>query len=239
MYHRVANGIFDYGLRPNALKIYVYLTTLPFHGDTVRVSYSKMAERCAMSRQTALTATAELQDKGLIKKVSNRHDRSVVSNSYVIQRITGSWFKLPQNALKLPKGAFSVYAFLCRCSRNGKAFPSFRLIAQATAMGVQAVRNAVAKLHELRLVALGAYLSGCHNLYWLENKQEQPDQTGVDIGADETKVIYGAVALIQPITDVFAIQTRRILNRFVAVLRRGLDQLFKVGLSPPLAMMEV
>lgn len=148
MFVKIYNGLFDYGLKPKELMVFLFLSYCQNCLGTATVRNATIQQRCGLSENTIRSAVAGLEQKGLLV-VSARQDRDGrrISNQYKLLQLSGAWGKLPVEAFNLDKRDFAVYAYLCRCS-NGqrKAFPSFSHMAAALRMAIGTVQTAVKSL---------------------------------------------------------------------------------------------
>lgn len=169
MFVKIYNSLFDYGLKPKELMVFLFLSYCQNCLGTVTVRNSTMQQRCGLSENTIRSAVAGLEQKGLLV-VSTRQDRDGrrISNQYKLLQLSGAWGKLPVEAFNLDKRDFAVYAYLCRCS-NGqrKAFPSFSHMATVLHMAIGTVQTAIKSLVAAGRLLKAAFRAGKHNLYML------------------------------------------------------------------------
>lgn len=169
MFVKIYNGLFDYGLKPKELMVFLFLSYCQNCLGTATVRNATIQQRCGLSENTIRSAVAGLEQKGLLV-VSARQDREGrrISNQYKLLQLSGAWGKLPVEAFNLDKRDFAVYAYLCRCS-NGqrKAFPSFSHMAAALRMAIGTVQTAVKSLVAAGRLLKAAFRAGKHNLYIL------------------------------------------------------------------------
>lgn len=120
MFVKIYNGLFDYGLKPKELMVFLFLSYCQNCLGTATVRNATIQQRCGLSENTIRSAVAGLEQKGLLV-VSARQDREGrrISNQYKLLQLSGAWGKLPVEAFNLDKRDFAVYAYLCRCS-NGQ-----------------------------------------------------------------------------------------------------------------------
>ena len=148
MFVKIYNGLFDYGLKPKELMVFLFLSYCQNCLGTATVRNATIQQRCGLSENTIRSAVAGLEQKGLLV-VSARQDREGrrISNQYKLLQLSGAWGKLPVEAFNLDKRDFAVYAYLCRCS-NGqrKAFPSFSHMATVLHMAIGTVQTAIKSL---------------------------------------------------------------------------------------------
>ncbi|MCO7111363.1 helix-turn-helix domain-containing protein [Gemmiger formicilis] len=169
MFIKLYNALFDFGLKPKELKVYVYLSACQNCLGTATVRSATVQERCGMSEHTVRTAIAGLAQKGLVT-VCPRRDRNgqQIAHAYKLRYLSGGWCRLPLDALSLPARDFAVYAYLCRCAnRLRKAFPSFTHMANALRVAVTTVQTAIKNLAAAGLLLKAAFRAGKHNLYIL------------------------------------------------------------------------
>lgn len=175
MFIKLYNALFDFGLKPKELKVYVYLSACQNCLGTATVRSATIQERCGMSEHTVRTAIAGLAQKGLVA-VCPRHDRDgqQMAHAYKLRHLRGGWCRLPVSALALPMRDFAVYGYLCRCA-NGqrKAFPSFSHMANALRVTVTTVQMAIKSLAAAGLLLKAAFRAGKHNLYILANTKKE------------------------------------------------------------------
>lgn len=169
MFVKIYNSLFDYGLKPKELMVFLFLSYCQNCLGTATVRNTTIQQRCGLSENTIRSAVAGLEQKGLLV-VSARQDREGrrISNQYKLLQLSGAWGKLPVEAFNLDKRDFAVYAYLCRCS-NGqrKAFPSFSHMATVLHMAIGTVQTAVKSLVAAGRLLKAAFRAGKHNLYIL------------------------------------------------------------------------
>ena len=169
MFVKIYNGLFDYGLKPKELMVFLFLSYCQNCLGTATVRNSTIQQRCGLSENTIRSAVAGLEQKGLLV-VSARQDREGrrISNQYKLRQLSGAWGKLPVEAFCLDKRDFAVYAYLCRCSnRQRKAFPSFSHMATVLHMAIGTVQTAIKSLMAAGRLLKAAFRAGKHNLYIL------------------------------------------------------------------------
>ena len=162
MFIKLYNALFDFGLKPKELKVYVYLSACQNCLGTATVRSATVQERCGMSEHTVRTAIAGLAQKGLVT-VCPRRDRNgqQIAHAYKLRYLSGGWCRLPLDALSLPARDFAVYAYLCRCAnRLRKAFPSFTHMANALRVAVTTVQTAIKNLAAAGLLLKAAFRAG-------------------------------------------------------------------------------
>lgn len=175
MFIKLYNALFDFGLKPKELKVYVYLSACQNCLGTATVRSATVQERCGMSEHTVRTAIAGLAQKGLVT-VCPRRDRNgqQIAHAYKLRYLSGGWCRLPLDALSLPARDFAVYAYLCRCAnRLRKAFPSFTHMANALRVAVTTVQTAIKNLAAAGLLLKAAFRAGKHNLYILVDAKKE------------------------------------------------------------------
>lgn len=169
MFVKIYNSLFEYGLKPKELMVYLFLSYCQNCLGTATVRNATIQQRCGLSENTIRSAVAGLEQKGLLV-VSARQDREGrrISNQYKLRQLSGAWGKLPVEAFNLDKRDFAVYTYLCRCS-NGqrKAFPSFSHMATVLHMAIGTVQTAVKSLVAAGRLLKAAFRAGKHNLYIL------------------------------------------------------------------------
>lgn len=169
MFVKIYNNLFDYGLKPKELMVFLFLSYCQNCLGTATVRNATIQQRCGLSENTIRSAVAGLEQKGLLV-VSARQDREGrrISNQYKLLQLSGAWGKLPVEAFNLDKRDFAVYAYLCRCS-NGqrKAFPSFSHMATVLHMAIGTVQTAIKSLMAAGRLLKAAFRAGKHNLYIL------------------------------------------------------------------------
>lgn len=169
MFVKIYNGLFDYGLKPKELMVFLFLSYCQNCLGTATVRNATIQQRCGLSENTIRSAVAGLEQKGLLV-VSARQDRDGrrISNQYKLLQLSGAWGKLPVEAFNLDKRDFAVYTYLCRCS-NGqrKAFPSFSHMATVLHMAIGTVQTAIKSLVAAGRLLKAAFRAGKHNLYIL------------------------------------------------------------------------
>lgn len=167
MFVKIYNSLFDYGLKPKELMVFLFLSYCQNCLGTATVRNATIQQRCGLSENTIRSAVAGLEQKGLLV-VSARQDRDgrKISNQYKLRQLSGPWGKLPVEAFCLEKRDFAVYAYLCRCSnRQRKAFPSFSHMAAVLHMAIATVQTAVKSLVAAGRLLKAAFRAGKHNLY--------------------------------------------------------------------------
>lgn len=168
---KVSNNIFKFGLSPNAMKVYIYLTCCQNCLGMATVRARTIAAACDISSlATVHTVIHELEAKNLVVKFQRRDAAGdYIANGYDITQLGGKWFWVPgiMNILKLPKSSFVTFLYLRKCARprTGNAFPSFNRMAS----DLHTCRNTIiAAINDLigRLLILKAKIRpGKHNLY--------------------------------------------------------------------------
>lgn len=165
MFVKIYNSLFEYGLKPKELMVYLFLSYCQNCLGTATVRNATIQQRCGLSENTIRSAVAGLEQKGLLV-VSARQDREGrrISNQYKLLQLSGAWGKLPVEAFNLDKRDFAVYAYLCRCS-NGqrKAFPSFSHMATVLHMAIGTVQTAIKSLMAAGRLLKAAFRAGKHN----------------------------------------------------------------------------
>ena len=166
MFVKIYNSLFDYGLKPKELMVFLFLSYCQNCLGTATVRNATIQQRCGLSENTIRSAVAGLEQKGLLV-VSARQDRDGrrISNQYKLRQLSGPWGKLPVEAFTLGKRDFAVYAYLCRCS-NGqrKAFPSLSHMATVLHMAIGTVQTAVKSLVAAGRLLKAAFRAGKHTL---------------------------------------------------------------------------
>ena len=66
MFIKLYNALFDFGLKPKELKVYVYLSACQNCLGTATVRSATVQERCGMSEHTVRTAIAGLAQNCLL-----------------------------------------------------------------------------------------------------------------------------------------------------------------------------
>lgn len=175
MFIKLYNSLFDFGLKPKELKVFVYLSACQNCLGTATVRSATIQQRCGLSEHTVRTAIAGLAQKGLVA-VCPRHDRDgqQLAHAYKLRHLRGGWCRLPVSALALPVRDFAVYGYLCRCAnRRRKAFPSFAHMADALRVAVTTVQTAIKSLAAAGLLLKAAFRAGKHNLYILRAAKKE------------------------------------------------------------------
>lgn len=175
MFIKLYNALFDYGLKPKELKVFVYLSACQNCLGTATVRSATIQQRCGLSEHTVRTAIAGLAQKGLVVVCPRRDcDGQQMAHAYKLRHLRGGWCCLPASALALPVRDFAVYGYLCRCAnRRRKAFPSFAHMANALRVAVTTVQTAIKSLAEAGLLLKAAFRAGKHNLYILANTKKE------------------------------------------------------------------
>lgn len=162
MFVKIYNSLFDYGLKPKELMVFLFLSYCQNCLGTATVRNATIQQRCGLSENTIRSAVAGLEQKGLLV-VSARQDRDGrrISNQYKLLQLSGAWGKLPVEAFNLDKRDFAVYTYLCRCS-NGqrKAFPSFSHMATVLHMAIGTVQTAIKSLVAAGRLLKAAFRAG-------------------------------------------------------------------------------
>lgn len=178
MYVKVYRTVFELGLSPNAMKIYLYLCHIQNCLHNAIVKADTVCSRCNIaSRSTVFAALAELEAKGLIKKYK-RMDRNgdQIANGYHMNTAPhcGKWFLAPVQVFKLERSAFAVFLFLFSCSnKKGRCFPSLTKIMAALHLACKTVIEAIRTLVGLGLVLKAAHWPGRHNLYIVKKAKKE------------------------------------------------------------------
>jgi len=169
MFIKLYNALFDFGLKPKELKVYVYLSACQNCLGTATVRSATIQQRCGMSEHTVRTAIAGLSQKGLVAVCPRRgRDGQQMAHAYKLRYLRGGWCRLPVDALSLPARDFAVYSYLCRCANQRyKAFPSFAHMANALRVAVTTVQTAIKSLAAAGRLVKAAFRAGKHNLYLL------------------------------------------------------------------------
>ena len=84
-YFQVPNDIFEEGLSSYHLAVYMYLCRCGNHGGAAFPSYNTIAKKCGMSKRKAIDVVAELESKGLLRKmVRPKSNKDNYSNLYEV-----------------------------------------------------------------------------------------------------------------------------------------------------------
>lgn len=84
-YFQTPNSIFEAGLNEHELVTYVYLARCGNHGGQAFPSYKDIADKCGISRSTAIRSVKSLEEKGLLSKQVRRNGAcSNQSNIYFL-----------------------------------------------------------------------------------------------------------------------------------------------------------
>lgn len=181
MFIKLYNSLFDFGLKPKELKVYVYLSACQNCLGTATVRSATIQDRCGMSEHTVRTAIAGLAQKGLVA-VCPRRDRNgqQIAHAYKLRYLSGGWCRLPASALALPVRDFAVYSYLCRCAnQRHKAFPSFAHMGKVLQLAVTTVQTAIKSLVAAGRLVKAAFRAGKHNLYLLTKTAVQDRSAAV------------------------------------------------------------
>lgn len=180
MFVKIYNGLFDYGLKPKELMVFLFLSYCQNCLGTATVRNATIQQRCGLSENTIRSAVAGLEQKGLLV-VSARQDRDGrrISNQYKLRQLSGAWGKLPVEAFNLDKRDFAVYTYLCRCS-NGqrKAFPSFSHMATVLHMAIGTVQTAIKSLMAAGRLLKAAFRAGKHTICTYSSKRSHRRSQG-------------------------------------------------------------
>jgi hypothetical protein len=86
-YFQIPNDIFECGLSRSELIVYFYLARCSNQGSKAFPSYNKIAEKCSMSRPTAIEVVKRLEKYWLLKKKNrqNRAKNENYSNLYIVE----------------------------------------------------------------------------------------------------------------------------------------------------------
>ena len=86
-YSQIPNDIFECGLSRSELVVYFYLARCGNQGSKAFPSYNKIAEKCSMSRPTAIEVVKRLEKYWLLKKKNrqNRAKNENYSNLYIVE----------------------------------------------------------------------------------------------------------------------------------------------------------
>lgn len=178
---KVSHQIFDLGLSPNELKIYLFLVKCQNCLATATVRVSTICEQCAISSATTVReALRRLELRSLIQR-KHRHSLNglCISTQYTIRQLGGKWFRLwlGVRPFTMDKSAFAVYLYLCqqRIAYSGKACPSQNRIAAAVGLARHTVHEAVKRLAALGALIKADFWKGRHNLYTVLQEYLQKD----------------------------------------------------------------
>lgn len=187
MFVKIYNALFDYGLKPKELMVFLFLSYCQNCLGTTTVRSSTIQARCGLSENTVRSAVAGLEEKSLLVVSARRNqDGRRISNQYKLRHFSGPWGKLPVQAFALSCRDFSVFAYLCRCARGHKAYPSFRHLAATLHMSVSTVQAAIKSLAAAGKLLKAAFRAGKHNLYILmENAIEVKSAASVKVSKKE------------------------------------------------------
>lgn len=170
MFIKVYHKVFDYRLSPNALKVYIYLTSVQNCLANAIVKVGTISTACAInSPSTVHAALAELEGKGMLVKYQRRnYEGNYIANGYYVKQLRGDWFPLPKDAeaFALPKASFAAYLLLLKCrNKRNRAFPSFNHMAKVLGLARNTIIAAIQDLVSKMLVWRAAKWAGKHNLY--------------------------------------------------------------------------
>jgi len=96
------NIVFDLGLKPKEMVVYMYIMRCENNGSTAYPSYSTIAEKCGISRRSAVNAINELEEKGLLVKTVRRNGDLNQSNVYTTVDKCGAKSALGGVVISLP-----------------------------------------------------------------------------------------------------------------------------------------
>ncbi len=166
---KIYNELFDYGLKPKELMVYLFLLYCQNCLGTATVRNCTIQQRCGLSENTIRSAITGLVEKRLLTVTSRKNQEGRrISNQYQLHQLSGAWAKLPAEAFDLSARDFMVYAYLCRCSnRQHKAFPSFARMATVLHMAKSTVQAAIKSLVAAGRLLKAFFWAGKHNLYIL------------------------------------------------------------------------
>ncbi len=91
-YFQVPNNIFCQGLKTSELAVYFYLARCGNHGGQAFPSYIDIAQKCGMTKPTAIATVKKLEEKGIIVK-QKRYSKKrgeFLSNIYVVRHEFGA-----------------------------------------------------------------------------------------------------------------------------------------------------
>lgn len=79
MFVKIYNSLFEYGLKPKELMVYLFLSYCQNCLGTATVRNATIQQRCGLSENTIRSAVAGLEQKGLLV-VSARQDREAAES---------------------------------------------------------------------------------------------------------------------------------------------------------------
>lgn len=107
-YFQSPNDVFEIGLNKHELLVYLYLCRCGNHGGKAFPSYNTMAEKCNISRRTAIYAVNSLVERGLLhkEKRSDSGGKENYSNIYTVEtNVRGNEIPAPPGEITTPPSA--------------------------------------------------------------------------------------------------------------------------------------
>lgn len=177
----IYNKLLDFKLSPNAIKLYVYLSSRINDFGVAKARVQTMQAVCQIgSSATIYAAIGKLEEKGLIKKTNTfNKDGQYATNSYFVTELEGPYFTVScvREILTLPKAAFLLYLYMKKRSRrNGRVWPSIRQMASDLHVCCNTVLAAIHDLVSRKLIRKATKWNGRHNLYVVLGRTEAQAQ---------------------------------------------------------------
>jgi hypothetical protein len=97
-FFKASNDVFDLGLDPYQLAVYLYLTRCSNNSDSAFPSYSKIAKKCVMSERKAKEVVKDLVSLNLLNRIRRFSEYGNQSNIYKIVIPEGSAPYAPPSA---------------------------------------------------------------------------------------------------------------------------------------------
>lgn len=163
---KIPNAIFNYNLSKSAFRVYVYLLNAFSGYDYVgQVKFSKIAEVCHMSVNTAQAAIKELTLSGIVSKkhTYNWADGKAMynSNKYTVSPLSGKYTLIDNAIVKNieDNAAFMIYcAISSYANAHRMSFPSYSQLEAITGLSRSTVINKVKLLSDNMVIAKSLYV---------------------------------------------------------------------------------
>ena len=156
---KVSNTIFNFGLSPKAIFVYVYLSSRTDSFMSAIVKLTTISKACNMNIKTVCSAIAELEEKKFIRKSNRYNNRGYLTNRYYLKNLLKknvAWFKLPTEVFKtaIKSTDFLVFCYINKCMSCDKseAFPSLSVISDCTQISRGRVSQAVQYLRKYTFI---------------------------------------------------------------------------------------
>lgn len=101
------NEVFELGLSPKEMVVYLYIIRCENNSSAAYPSYATIAEKCGISRRSAVNAINDLEEKGLLVKTVRRKGELNQSNLYTTVDKCSAESAPPSVVIALPSAKFA------------------------------------------------------------------------------------------------------------------------------------